>query len=329
MTTKCFSPARRHIVQAMVLGASGVLAPLAVKAQAAPARILIGFPAGGSIDALGRALADRLKDELGRPVVVENRPGAGGRLVVDVLKSMPRDGSVVLLSPDVLTSFYPFIYKKLNYDPVKDLVPVGQVSEFAMALAVNADLGIKNLKDFIGWARKDPSRVNYGIPAPGSPLHFFGLMLSDGIGVKMNMVPYQGSAPMMTNLIGGQIPCALDVVGSLLEQHRAGKIRMIAVSTPQRTLLAPNVPTFAEQGFPSIVRTGFNGLYAAPGVPAAALTAWNQALAKVLTQADLRQRMAGVGFIAAPASAAAFAQRATEDARRWEPIIRASGFTAE
>ena len=173
-TTHC------HTLSTLVVAA---LLPVGAWAQdGAPAKILVGFPAGGSFDAIARLVADKVKTELGRPVVVENKTGAGGRIAVDALKASPTDGSVVMLGPDALTSLYPFTFKKLGYDPKKDLVPVGTVAEFAFSFAVGTNPKANTWAEYVAWAKKNPKDANYGIPALGAPHHFYGLVLGEAIG---------------------------------------------------------------------------------------------------------------------------------------------------
>ncbi len=324
---------RRATLRAAALAtalAAGVSVGGPAQAQASsPARILVGFPAGGSFDALARLLAEKMKDDLKRPVIVENRPGAGGRLAVDVLKSSPPDGSTVMLGPDALVALYPYTFRKLSYDPQRDLVPVGTATEFPFAIAAGTEPAVKTLTEYAVWAKKNPEKANFGIPARGAPHHFFGMVLGQAIGVPMQDVPFQGSAPGILALIGGQVSAVIDVMSSLTEQHKAGKLRVLAVSSPQRVPQLPDVPTFAEQGFPAITGMGFNGLYAPAGTPAPAVQAWNAALAKALAQPDVKDRLSQMGFLPVGASPDELAQRGAAAAKRWEPVIKASGFVAD
>lgn len=322
---------RRHLVRTLAASVLALgLAPLAqAQSSLPPARILVGFPPGGSFDTLARLLAEKMKDDLKRTVLVENRPGAGGRLAVDALKASANDGSTVMLGPDALVALYPFTMRKLSYDPQRDLVPVGTASEFPFALAAGSEPPVKTLAEYVAWAKKNPEKANYGIPARGAPHHFFGMVMGQNIGVKMEDVPFQGSAPGIMALIGGQVSAVIDVMSSLTEQHKAGKLRVLAVSSAQRVPQLPDVPTFAEQGFPTFTAMGFNGLYAPAGTPAAAVTQWNQALARALSLPDVRERMATMGFLPVGASPEELAQRGAAAAKRWEPVIRASGFVAD
>ncbi len=324
------TPITRRSFHHWLLG-SGLAAAGATPAvaQGTPARILVGFAAGGSFDALARLLAEKMKDELKRPVVVENKPGAGGRLAVDALKASANDGSTVMLGPDALVALYPFTMRKLSYDPQRDLVPVGTACEFPFAMAAGSEPPVKTLAEYVAWARKNPQLANYGIPARGAPHHFFGMVMGQAIGVPMQDVPFQGSAPGIMALMGGQVSAVIDVMSSLTEQHKAGKLRVLAVSSEKRSPQLPDVPTFAEQGFPGITGMGFNGLYAPAGTPAAAVGAWNQALAKALALPEVREKVAAWGYAPVGASPEELAQRGAAAAKRWEPVIKASGFIAD
>jgi len=320
---------RRHITQVLLAGIVAVGMPSAALAQDTPAKILVGFPAGGSFDTIARVLAEKLKVEFNRPVLVDNKPGAGGRIAVDVLKAAPADGSVMMLGPDALRSLYPFTFRKLSYDPVKDLVPVGTVSEFAFALASGMEPKVNNLAEFVAWAKNNPTKANFGIPARGAPHHFYGMVLGDAIGVKMPDVPFQGSAPMATALMGGHISASIDVLSSLVESHKAGKLKVLAVSSERRDPQLPDVPTFAEQDYPGITGMGFNALYAPGGTPSNVVATWNKALAKVLAMPDVKERLLNMGFHPVGQSPEELAARGANSAKRWEPVIKASGFTAD
>lgn len=321
---------RRFALSALC--ASVLSAAFALSAQAqegAPAKILVGFPAGGSFDAIARLIAEKAKTELNRPVLVDNKTGAGGRIAVDALKASPTDGSVVMLGPDALTALYPFTFKKLNYDPKKDLVPIGTVAEFAFGFAVGTNPKVNTWAEYVAWAKKNPKDANYGIPALGAPHHFYGMVLGDAIGVPMQNVPFQGSAPINLALMGGQISSSIDVASSQVENHKAGKIKILAVTTPQRIPQAPDVPTFTELGFPSISGSGFNALYAPAGTPAAAVAAWNTALSKIMAMPDVKEKITAMGFMPVGKSSQELIDRQNESMKKWEPVIKASGFTAD
>jgi len=325
---------RRHTlgasVSALLCGLLGTLATTPAVAQdGSPAKIIVGFPAGGSFDAIARLVADKARVELNRPVVVDNKTGAGGRIAVDVLKQAPADGSVVMLGPDALTALYPFTFKKLNYDPKKDIVPIGTVAEFAFSFAVGSNPKVNTWAEYVAWAKANPKEANYGIPALGAPHHFYGVLLGDTIGVSMQNVPFQGSAPITLALIGGQISSSIDVASSQVENHKAGKIKMLAVTTEQRIPQAPDVPTFTELGFPQISGSGFNALYAPANTPAAALDQWSRALQKIMAMPDVKEKITNMGFLPVGKSSQELVDRQNAAIKKWEPVIKASGFTAD
>lgn len=322
-----YSIKRRKWLKAATLAFA--LSAGAAHADTRPARIIVGFPPGGGFDAVARLLADRMRVELKRPVVVDNRPGAGGRLAVDALKAAPRDGSVVMLGPDALVALYPFTMSKINYDPARDLVPIGTVTEFPFAFITGPNPAVKNLAQYLDWARKNPDKTNYGIPARGAPHHFFGIVLGQAMGIRMEDVPYQGSSPMLVGLMGGQISAGIDVLGSSLEQHRSGKLRIVAVSSAQRAPQLPDVPTFAESGYPGITGMGFNALYAPAGTSQETVAAWSQALVNALASADVREQLMNMGSLPVGKGPEELAARGREAAARWAPVIKASGFTAD
>lgn len=321
----------RHAATLAALALSGLLAsaPAAAQGEGSPARILVGFSAGGSFDAVARLLAERLRTELKRPVMVENRPGAGGRMAVGALKSGPRDGSVVMLGPDGLTALYPFTLSNPGYDPKKDLVPIGTVSEFPFALAVSAQSKTATLADYVRWTKAHPDKANYGVPARGAPHHFFGITLGQAIGVDLQDVPFQGSSPMLVGVIGEQVSAGIDAFGSVLEQYRGGKLRLLAVSSPQRMPQAPDVPTFSELGHKAINGMGFNALYAPAGTPAQAVAEWSQALSRVMAQPKVREQLQAMGMLPVGRGADELVTRQNEAIARWEPVIRASGFRGD
>lgn len=318
---------RRRAVGAigMTLLAGGAAPVLAQ----APAKLLLGFPAGGSFDAIARMLAGKLQEELNQTIIVDNRPGAGGRLVMNVLKMSPADGSVVMLGPDALAGLYPFTVAKLNYDPDKDLAPIGTVAEFPHCLAVSTRSGIATVAELVDHLRKNPSKALFGTPALAAPPHFYGMQFGQAIGVKFEPVPFQGSAPLNTALMGNQIMMAVDVMASMIENHKANKIRVLAVSTQKRAPQLPDVPTFAEAGFPQMTGASWNALYATGGTPASALAPWSRALAKVMATQEMREKILSLGFLPVGGSPEELTARSVDSAKQWAAAVKATGFVAQ
>jgi tripartite-type tricarboxylate transporter receptor subunit TctC len=302
--------------------------PAAAQGSDAPARILVGFPPGGSADTIARVLADKLRDELKRPVLVESRPGAGGRVLAAALKTLPNDGSAVMLAPDALLTTNPFVFKKLTYEPT-ELVPVSLVAEFPFAFATGAESGAKSFPDYVKWARENRATASFGSPAAGSPLHFIGLMVGKDIGVELLHVPFQGGPPLLTALVGGQVSAGVNTLTDMLEMHKSGRVRILAIPGAKRAPQLPDVPTFAELGYKQVIARGFFGLYAPVGTPAAAVAQWNAALHRVLAQADVRERLATLGFEARASTPDELDKMAKADAQVWGPVIKASGFTVD
>ena len=292
------------------------------------ARIVVGFPPGGSADTIARLLADKLKDELKRPVVVENRPGAGGRIAAGLLKTLPNDGSVVMMAPDAMATTNPFVFKKLGYE-VADLVPVSMVAEFPFAMATGADAGPKTLADFLKLAKSDTKRADFGSPAAGSAMHFMGLMIGRDIGVDLLHVPFQGGAPLVTALISGQPTVGVNTLTDMIEMHKGGRLRILAVTGAQRAAVLPDVPTFAELGFKQALGRGFYALYAPAGTTAAAVGTWNAALRRVLQLPEVRERLGALALTPKASSPDELVRAARDDAAIWGPVIKASGFVVD
>jgi len=316
--------------------ALALLAALAVAAPSAradvdkPVRLLVGFAPGGSADIAARLVADRIKDDLHQPVVVENRPGAGGRLVADAVKNAPADGSVLMLTPIVVTVLAPMVFSKLPYDPVADFAPVAQVANFQFALSVNANHPAKTMKELVAWYKANPAKANFGSPAPGSLPHFFGVMIAKGTGVDLVHVPYNGGGPMMNALMGGeQLTAAIDTLVEQVELHRTGRVRILATSGATRSPLLPDVPTFAEAGLAGIEGTAWFGIYAPAKTPESTVRQLNAAINKALASVELRERLTKLGLEPAGGSAADLAARMAQDSARWAPIVKASGFRAD
>jgi tripartite-type tricarboxylate transporter receptor subunit TctC len=294
-----------------------------------PIRIIVGYPAGGTTDLTARLIGDKLRETLKQSVVVENKPGAGGRLAIDYARSQPADGSTLVLGNSAVMTIAPLVYRKLNYDAVRDFVPVAQTANFQLALAVGPAVPAKTLQEYIGWLRANPQQNTFGSPALGSIPHFFGLLFGKQVGVDMLHVPFNGSAPELTALIGGQVPAAVDTLADLAEMHRTGKIRVLASSGTQRSSALPEVPTFAELGHKDIVGIGRNGLFVPAGTPAAAIARLNAAVVKAIQDPELRARFVKMGLEPQSGTPEQFAKVLAQDRAQWGPVVKASGYTGD
>jgi tripartite-type tricarboxylate transporter receptor subunit TctC len=319
----------RHMVVAALAVALALGTGAAFAQSEKPIKLLVGFPPGGSLDTVARALAEKMRDELKQSVIVENRPGAGGRIVAEAIKNAPPDGTTLMVTPVVVPVLAPLVFSKLNYDPKVDFAPVGHIVNFHFGLAVNAETPVKNVQELVAWMKANPKNANYGSPAAGSLPHFFGLMVGREASAEVVHVPYAGGAPLQTALLGGQVPMAIDVVQEWLANHRAGKLRVIATSGSSRSKVLPDVPTFREQGFANIVGGGWFAMYAPPKTSSAEIERVNRALNKALAMPDIVEKFANLGLEVGGGSAADLAKLMETDTARWAPVVKASGFRAD
>jgi len=298
-------------------------------AQDGPVRILVGFPPGGGADLIARLAADKMKDSLGVPVVVENKPGAGGQIAADQLKLSPPDGRTLMAAPIAVTVIAPMTYRHIAYNPARDFAPVSQAVNFQLSLTVGAGTPAKTLQEYISWLKADARRSSFGIPAVGSLPHFFGVQFGRAIGVEMSHVPYKGGAPLLNDIVGGTVPAGFDVLSEALTLHRAGKVRILASSGAKRSPVASDVPTFTELGFPQVQGDGWFGFYTRAGTPKALIDRLSAAAAGAIRAPDVNERLLGIGFEPVGSTADEFAKRIQDDRARWEPVIKASGYVAD
>ncbi len=326
-------PATRlaHRLAALLIPVAAALAwTTPVQAQSdRPLRILVGYPAGGTSDLAARLVGDKLREELRQNVVVENKPGAGGRLVMDYARTQPADGNTLIVANSAVMTIAPLVYRKLNYDIQRDFLPVAQAANFQLALATGPASPARTFKDYLAWLKAGPDHNSYASPALGSIPHFFGLLIGKQVGVEMLHVPFNGSAPLINALVGGQVPASVDTLADLAEMHRAGKIRILASSGTQRSTALPEVPTFAELGYKDIEGLGRVGFLAPAGTPKAAVDKLNAAIVKALASPDLRERFLKLGLEPQSGSAEAFGKVLAGDAGRWGPVVKASGYTGD
>ena len=303
--------------------------------QAAPAldtvRVVTGFPPGGTSDTLCRRVAERLRGSYAKTAVVENRTGAGGQVAVDLMRAAPRDGSTILQTPASMLMIYPHIYRKLSYNPFEDLTPasLGCNFEFGFAVGPMVPATVRNIPDFVAWCKANPTQANYGSPAAGSVPHFIGALLERATGVEMKHVAFRGTQPAILDMIGGQIAAVSGPVGEFTQHVAAGKCRVLATSSEQRSRFAPDVPTFAEQGYKDLVFREWFGFFL-PGKPAAdVVTRANLALRAALAAPEVVEGLALMGLEAASSTPEELGARLRADHDRWGPIVKTIGFTAD
>jgi len=289
-------------------------------------KIVVPYPAGGGSDVVARILAEKLKTLLARPVIVENKPGAGGRVGTEYAKGLPPDGSSMLVVNPALFVVNPVVYPKLGYDPDRDFQPLSQITVYNFVLSVPASSPAKDFKELLKWLKDHPKEANFGSPAAGSLPHFFGLMVSRYAGVELVHVPYNGSAPLVTALIGGQIPVGIDTYEAHAPHHPE-KLRILA--TAGTTRKHPEIPTFLEMGFPEIQGVGWNGLVVPAKTPREVVDRLSKAVMEAIRSPDVASRIRELGVDPTGTTPEEFARIIEEDRKRWVPVIQASGFKPE
>lgn len=313
---------------AAVLGA-GCLISSPAGAQAVT-RLIVPFPAGGQADFMGRLLADKLKEILGRTIIVENRAGAGTRLAAEALKNAPADGNMVLLAPVDPMFIGPVIYNNMRFNPATDFKAVTDVAGVQFGLAVNASSPIKTLAEFVQAAKTRPENHAIGITTVGTLLHFLAGEFVAQSRTSSTLVPYRGGAAMVTDLLGNQVAAGMDATTTFTEYHRAGKLRVLAVGGDRRADALPDVPTFAESGFPNLVASSRYLLYVHANTAPAVATQWYQAMRKVLAMPDVREKLAHAGYdLLAGATPEEVGKYTDTLAARWLPVIKASGYKGD
>jgi tripartite-type tricarboxylate transporter receptor subunit TctC len=312
---------------AAALGLSGT-----ARAQAAGnAFIVSGFPAGGMGDFVARPLAEKLRGKYAPNVLVESRTGAGGRIAVEYVKRAAPDGLTILQIPSSPIVLYPSIYRKLNYDAMADFIPVCSTVNYTFSFTAGPGLPaeIKSVADYISWAKANPKMANYGVPAAGSALHFAGMMLQKAAAFEFASVAYRGGAPLLQDVLGGQIPVSFNVLGEVLPHVRAGKLRSLAVVSAERSIFLPEVPTLAEQGFKDIAFKEWLGWFVPAKTPTEMVNKLNALVREGLSAPDVIESLKKNGLQTETQSPEEFARIVKRDFDHWSGIAKATGFTAE
>jgi tripartite-type tricarboxylate transporter receptor subunit TctC len=306
---------------AATLGASGI-----ARAQQLPQtiRIIVVVPPGASMDNVARLVADKLKDNLKRTVVVEYKPGGTGLVASQFLKTTDTEASYVMFAPIAVAAFFPFLYSKLPYDPDKDLVPVCDGVRIPHALCVNAGSPVQTLQQFLAAAKADPLKASVGTSSMGSVGALLILRLRQLTGIDLQLVAYKGGQPLLTDVLGNQVPAGVSVISDYLAQHKAGKVRIIAAGSPQRTALAPEIPTFVEStGYADLHGASSIGFFVRGGTPQPLVQQLSTEINNVLQQQDVRARLLQMGAEPTGGTAEEFRRLAVSERARWEPVARA------
>jgi tripartite-type tricarboxylate transporter receptor subunit TctC len=293
-----------------------------------PIRIVLGFPAGGGADVLLRTITPGLAEELGQPVVVDNRPGAGGNLGMDFVAQAPRDGYTLLMAaPGLVTNAS--LYQSLQFDPAKDFVPVGMVGSVPNVLVVNPALPVDSVAQLVEYARQHPGELNYASSGIGTSLHLAGALFERDAGIRLTHVPYRGGPAAIQDVMSGQVQMMFSVLPLAVPQIKAGKLRALAVTDETRTAALPDVPTMIEAGIPGYTATTWNGLVAPAGTPTAIIRQINAALNRVLQRADVKERFAAMGQDVVRGSPEDFGRLLLAERTKWEKLIKEAAIKAE
>ena len=304
---------------ALLLGAA---LPIAQAQEKPPLRIVVGFPPGGSADILARMIANALRDDY--TAIVENKAGAGGRIALNFVKTSKPDGQTVIVLPSGPMVLFPHVYKKLDYDAVKDFTPISQIARFQFGVVSGPATKAKNIADMLAKAKSDPASASYGTPGAGTLPHFMGVLLEQSTGVSLNHVPFQGGAPANNALLGGHIGYKFDVVSETAEMHNAGKARIIAVTGPQRDPQVPDVPTLKESGV-NMEATAWFAMYGPAGMKGEALTKLEAAMMKLARDPAMKDKLIKLGYEPIGSNSFDLAAAQKTDLARWEKPIKATG----
>lgn len=296
----------------------------------APIKMLVGFPAGGSTDAVARHLALAMQKELGgRPVLVENKPGAGGQLAAQTLKAAKPDGQTLFLSNSHTVSMIPLTVANPGFDPAKDFAPVGLIAVSPDVFAINptvvgnAGMG---LREFAQWVKANPGKGNVGVPAPASAPDFAVTIVSRALDSDLRSVPYRGDGPVTQDLMAGQIAAGIGSVGAMMQPAKSGKVKIVAVNGTTRLPQLPDVPTYAELGVKGYEEVIFAGLFAPAGTPPALIQTYSNALAKVVKSPDFVERLAALGLTAASSTPRELGERVQRTHQAWTAMVQAVGY---
>jgi len=323
-----FSPAsRRCVLGAIALAATATLS-LGASAQNYPSKpitIVVPFAAGGTTDILARLVGQHLSTELGQPVVVENKAGAGGNIGAAYAAKAPADGHTLFMGTVGTHAINAALYKKLPYDPVKDFAPLSRVAMVPNLLVAHPSQPFKTVQEMIAYAKANPGKINFGSPGNGASPHLSGELFKSLAKVDMVHVPYKGSAPAVSDLLGNQIAIMFDNLPSVIPHVRAGKLRAIAISTAKRSAGLPDVPTIAEAGVPGYEATSWFGMFAPAATPAPVLARISAALAKVLANAEVKKKIDDQGGEPANETPAQFADFIQKESLKWGKVVKESG----
>lgn len=312
---------------ALALVVMWVAPPAAAQGSSYPDRpihLIVGFPPGGPVDVVARALGQELEKLLGQPVVIENRAGAGGIIGTEVVARAAPDGYTLLLATTTLT-IQETLYNNLSYSALRDFTPIAAIAAGPQVLIVNKDVPAKNLRELIALAKSKPGQLNYASPSTGGANHLAGEMLKTMAGIDVMHIPYKGGAPAETDLIGGRVTFMFASLPAALARVRAGQVRAIAVTSTKRVDAAPDIPTLAESGLPGFEVSSWYGVAGPAAMPRDVVMRLNSEVNKALSAVHMKERMVGLGVEGTPGTPEQFGDFLRKDTARWAKVIKESG----
>ncbi len=325
---------RRHFLAGTAAAVTIPSVPFAFAQQTViskPARIVLGFPPGGSLDVIARLLAERLRGTYAPTVIVENRAGAGGRIAMDAIKASEPDGSMMTMGPASVAVLYPHVYKKLSYDPLNDFTPVSTVCTFQFGFTIGpmVPADVRTPQQFAQWCKANPKDASFAHPGEGTMAHFAGIMVSRALGLEMQPVPFKGGAPAVQAVAGGQIAASLNVLVEPLPFIRDGRLRALGVTGPSRAAELPAVQTFVEQGYRQVEVQEYFATWVAPRTPAPIANALAEQLKNAIQSKELESAYAARAFAPAFSTPQELDRMVRADIDKWGPIVKSTGFSID
>jgi tripartite-type tricarboxylate transporter receptor subunit TctC len=292
-------------------------------------RMVVPFPPGGTTDILARTIGQKMAEDWGQPVVIDNRPGAGGNIGSDLVAKAPPDGYTLLMGTISTHAINPSLYKKLPFDPARDFAPISRVGTLPNILIVHPSVPVKSVKELIELAKSKPGDLNFASSGVGTSLHLSGELFNSMAGVKLVHIPYKGSSPALADLLGGQVKIMFDNLPSALPHVKAGKLKPLAVTSTKRVAVLPEVPTVSESGLPGFEVTSWFAVYAPAKTPKDIVTKLNGEIVKILRSADVKDKLAQLGVDAAPTTPEELATFAKAETEKWGKVVKATGASAD
>lgn len=321
----------RKVIYALAAATLPAMVSMPASAQGPDiTRIVVGFAPGGVADALARVMADKIRTQVGGTVLVENKTGASARLAVQAVKAAPPNGKTILISSPSPISIFPLTYSKLGYDPDKDLIPVAHLAQVRLVASSGVGQPYKTMAEYVAWVKKNPGGQGVGLVTMGSPTHFGLLAMAKSIGVPLTPIPYKGTPPIITDLVGGSLPLSIDAIGAQMELYKAGKIRFLGVTGTERSPFFPEVPTLKEAGISGFEEaSSWFAAFVPAGTPAATVSMLEKALIDATKNPEVRAKMATLAMEMTGYSGDRLRKMIQSERAHWKPIAEASGFKGD